>query len=130
LPSTTGTEHDHYGLLSKKISMIGDLMTTASSEIKHHLSGNWTITGVVAQLQSLSGYLQHLVSAGKKLLHIDCGSIDAIDLSGLQLLHVWMELVHLNGVKTHLVNLSDAMQATIRQFGLGQCFLEDCPEIA
>jgi anti-anti-sigma regulatory factor len=104
-------------------------MKTASSEIEHHLSGNWTITGVVAQLQSLSGYLQHLVSAGKKLLHIDCGSIDAIDLSGLQLLHVWMELVHLNGVKTHLVNLSDAMQTTIRQFGLGQCFPEFCPVI-
>lgn len=97
---------------------------------KHKLSGDWSISGVVNQLDSLSRSLQKLTSGRKKNIHIDCGNINSIDMSGLQLLHVWLELVKVRGVDAQLINLPDGMQQTIERLGLGKCFTHSYPDAA
>ena len=66
----------------------------------------------------------------ERSLNIDCKQIDTIDMSGLQLLHVWVQCVRARGVKTQLINLSESMQQTIRRLGLGQCFTDNYPDSA
>ena len=105
-------------------------MATRTTGSKHHLSGDWTISGVVGQLDSLKSSLQQLESTKKKCVHIDCGKIEAIDMSGLQLLHVWMELAKMRGVKTELINLPDYMYQNINRLGLGYCFTDNYPDVA
>ena len=82
-------------------------MALQTTESEHNLSGDWTISGVVGQLDLLSSSLNTMESAGKKRVHIDCGKIFAIDMSGLQLLHAWMELAEMRGINAKLINLPD-----------------------
>lgn len=105
-------------------------MTTRTTDTKHFLSGDWTITGVVSQVGLLSHSLQKLASGRKKRIHIDCGKINSIDMSGLQLLHVWMELVKMRGVDAQLLNMPADMQHTIRRLGLGHSFTDNYPDAA
>lgn len=105
-------------------------MATRTTDGNHNLSGDWTISGVASQVSSLSEYLQKLASARNKRIHIDCGSIESIDMSGLQLLHVWMELVKMRGVETRLHNLPDGMLLTIERLGLGHSFTDNYPDAA
>lgn len=105
-------------------------MATRTTSSKHHLSGDWTIAGVVTQVNDLSRSLQKLSSSTRKSIHIDCARISAIDMSGLQLIHVWMELVKMRGVRTELINLPDNMQQSIQRLGLGQCFTDNYPDAA
>lgn len=105
-------------------------MAMLSTGTKHHLSGDWTISGVVGQVDLLSQSLKKLESTKKKRIHIDCGNIDSIDMSGLQLLHVWMELVKMRGVETRLLNLPADMQQAIESLGLVQSFTDCYPDEA
>jgi len=89
---------------------------------KHILSGDFSISGVVKQVDSLSHSLQKLESGRTKKLHVDCGNINSIDMNGLQLLHVWIECARMRGLEVQLVNLPDYMHKTIQQLGVGQCF--------
>jgi anti-anti-sigma regulatory factor len=99
-------------------------MTRETTDAKHQLSGDWTIAGVVTQVELLSHCLENLDSAGKNGIYLDCGRIDSIDMSGLQLLHVWMGCVKIRGLQAKLVNLPDAMQQTIQHLGIGHCFMD------
>jgi anti-anti-sigma factor len=105
-------------------------MATHTKDTRHQLTGDWTISGVAAQCEALSKSLQDLKSGRKKKIQIDCQQINSIDMSGLQLLHVWMECVRMRGVETQLLNLPDEMQQTIQQLGLGQCFTDNYPGAA
>jgi anti-anti-sigma regulatory factor len=105
-------------------------MATKSKNSEHHLSGDWTISGVVTQVDLLSQSLEKLTSTSKKRVRIDCGKINAIDMSGLQLLHVWMELVKMRGVEAQLLNLPEDMQHTIHRLGLGHSFTDNYPDAA
>ncbi|MDD5284369.1 MAG: STAS domain-containing protein [Desulfuromonadaceae bacterium] len=97
---------------------------------KHNLSGDWTISGVMSQVDSLSDSLQKGGTGRKKNLHVDCARISNIDMSGLQLLHVWIECARMRGISPQLVNLPDGMQETIRRLGLGKCFTDSYPDAA
>ena len=105
-------------------------METCTPDTKHHLTGDWTISGVIDQCEKLSRSLQELEVDRQSQLHIDCGKINSIDMSGLQLLHVWMELVRMRGVETHLFNLSDEMLQTIERLGLRHSFTDNYPDAA
>ena len=85
------------------------------------LSGNWNLSGVVLQIESLSTFHQ-LESGLEKLFCIDCSEISSVDMSGLQLLYVWMQCVSLRGGKPELINLPEGMQETINRLGLEKCF--------
>jgi anti-anti-sigma regulatory factor len=91
------------------------------TEIK--LSGLWNLSGVVLQIESLST-LHQLESDLEKLFRIDCSEIKIVDMSGLQLLHVWLHCLSLRGVRPELINLPEGMQQSIKQMGLEKSFSE------
>lgn len=97
---------------------------------KFRLSGNWTISGVESQLDSLSHSLIKLDSTSKELVQVDCEQINAIDMSGVQLIHVWMECASERGIHMKLINLPDIMQQTMQQLGFGKCLTDNYPEAA
>jgi anti-anti-sigma regulatory factor len=98
-------------------------MVTCTNGTGIKLSGHWNISGVVLQIESLST-LHQLESGLEKLYNIDCSEISSVDISGLQLLHVWLQCVRLRGVKPELINLPEGMQQTIKQLGLENCFAD------
>lgn len=53
-----------------------------------HLEGDWTLTEVTRNLDSLALSLQQLESESEKNLRIYCGQIKEADICGLQLLNV------------------------------------------
>ncbi len=105
-------------------------MTTQTQEPRHQLTGDWTIAGVVTQVDTLTDSLQKLAVDQHKHLHVDCASINSIDMSGLQLLHVWLQCAKMRGIKTKLVNLPEGMQKAIQNLGLHQAFSDSYPDVA
>jgi anti-anti-sigma regulatory factor len=87
------------------------------------LTGNWNLSGVVLQIESLST-LHKLESGLEKIFRIDCSEINSVDMSGLQLLYVWIQCVSLRGVKPELINLPEGMQKAIKRLGLTNSFSE------
>lgn len=83
------------------------------------LEGDWTLTEVTRNLDSLARSLQLLESGCGKKLRIDCGQMKEADISGLQLLNVWMQCARFRGVEPTLVNVPErlrhAMQVLIRR---------------
>lgn len=88
-----------------------------------YLHGNLTHIGVTNNIvKSLAVSLQKVESVGDKSIRIDCGKIRSADVSGLQLLYVWMHCARFRGVEPELVNLSDGLQKSLKSTGLGHCF--------
>jgi len=104
-------------------------MSKRTTDTRHQLSGDWTISGVVKQVDSLSTTLQNLESCGNKKLHVDCRNINSIDMSGLQLLHVWMECARMRGLEPQLINLPVDIHHKIQHLGLGQYFSDSYSRI-
>jgi len=85
------------------------------------LSGQWDLSGLVHQIESLSALYQLESGPGRKI-RIDCSEIGSVDMSGLQLLYVWMQCVSFRGAKPELINLPEDMQLAIKRLGLEKCF--------
>lgn len=89
-----------------------------------HLHGDLTHSGVTQNIiDSLAVSLHKMESGGEMNICIDCGRIRSADISGLQLLYVWMQCARFRGVETKLVNLSDSLRRTLHKLGLGHCFI-------
>jgi anti-anti-sigma regulatory factor len=98
-----------------------------------HLQGDLTHLGVTHNIiNSLAVSLHQIVPGREKNFRIDCTRIRAADISGLQLLYVWMQCARFRGVEPVLVNLSASLQKTMRGMGLGHCFTGNStyPEIS
>ncbi len=95
------------------------------SETDIKLSGHWDLSSVVQQVKSLLKF-HHLKSGLEKQYQIDCSNIRRVDRNGLQLLYVWMQCIHMRGIKAKLVNLPDEMLQTIKQLDLENCFSGLC----
>jgi anti-anti-sigma regulatory factor len=63
-------------------------------------------------------------SGGIKKIRVDCGSVRVADLSGLQLLDVWMRCARIRGVEPELVNLPDSLRQSMQRMGYRYCFTE------
>ena len=88
-----------------------------------HLHGDLTHAGVTHTIVTSLGALLHQIAAGgEKNFRLDCTKLLTIDISGLQLLYVWMQCARFRGVEPELVNIPDSLQQTIRRMGLGHCF--------
>jgi ABC-type transporter Mla MlaB component len=88
-----------------------------------HLKGDLTHSGVTRNIiNSLAVSLQKIVSVGEKNIRIDCGRIRSADISGLQLLYVWMHCARFRGVEPELVNLPVNLQQLMHRMGLEHCF--------
>lgn len=86
------------------------------------LNGDWTIAGVGQQLSTIS-CLPFQEDTGT--VAIDCSGIDQIDLSGLQLLHVWFHCIRLRGLQPSLCNVPDAMMTSLARLGMADNFTCD-----
>jgi ABC-type transporter Mla MlaB component len=88
-----------------------------------HLQDDLTHSGVTNNIiNSLAVSLHNIDFEDKKNIRIDCALIHKADISGLQLLYVWMQCARFRGVETELVNLTDALQQVLFRLGLGHCF--------
>ncbi len=96
-------------------------MVTRTNGTGIKLSGHWNLSGAVRQIESLSTVHQP-ESGPENLSSVDCSGINSIDISGLQLLHVWLQCVRLRGGQPKLINLPESMQQTIEHLGLKNCF--------
>jgi len=98
-------------------------MVTRTNGTGIKLSGHWNLSGAVRQIESLS--TAHQPESGPETLSsVDCSEISSIDISGLQLLHVWLQCVRLRGGKPELINLPESMRQTIKRLGLENCFAD------
>jgi ABC-type transporter Mla MlaB component len=88
-----------------------------------YLYGDLTHSGATDNIStSLAISLQKIESKGGKNIRIDCGKIRSADISGLQLLYVWMHCARFRGVEPELFNLPDCLEQTMRKMGLRHCF--------
>ena len=88
-----------------------------------HLQGDLTHAGVTHTIvNSLGSLLNRIASGGEKNFRIDCKRIRTIDISGLQLLYVWMQCARFRGVEPELINIPDSLHQTIKKMELGHCF--------
>jgi ABC-type transporter Mla MlaB component len=94
-----------------------------------NLSGHWNLSGVVLQIASLPT-LDKVESGLGKFFNIDCSEIRSIDMSGLQLLYVWMQCARLRGMKAMLINLPEIMLQALKRPGLEKCFSDFCADVA
>jgi ABC-type transporter Mla MlaB component len=91
-----------------------------------HLLGDLTNSEAThSSIDSMAVSLQQIESGREKNIRIDCGRIVAADISGLQLLYVWMQCARFRGVESELVHLSGTLQQTMQRMGLGQCFADN-----
>lgn len=94
-----------------------------------YLDGDWTISGVTRNLESLSLSLQQIQHGSEKKLRIDCGQMKETDISGLQLLNVWMQCARFRGVEPSLVNVPERLQH-VMQVLVEPCVYDTCPDAA
>ena len=87
-----------------------------------HLEGDWTLTGVADNIDSMVISLNQMESEGNKSFHINCELIEEADTSSLQLLNVWVECARLRGIEPKLVNVTDCMLRAINELGFSQLF--------
>jgi ABC-type transporter Mla MlaB component len=88
-----------------------------------HLQGDLTHSGVTHNIiNSLAVSLQKITSRSEKNIRIDCGRISSADISGLQLLYVWMQCARFRGVEPELINLTDCLQNAMQKLGIGHFF--------
>ncbi|MDD2309707.1 MAG: STAS domain-containing protein [Desulfuromonadaceae bacterium] len=97
-------------------------MTVRMAGTVAHLEGDWTMTGVADNIDSLVLSLNKIESQGGKSLLINCEQIDETDTSGLQLLNVWMECARLRGIEPKLVNVNNDMRRAIKELGFSNSF--------
>lgn len=98
-------------------------MTNCMKGSVAHLQGDLTYFGMTHScIDSLADSLLQIESGGEKNVRIDCGGIRAADMSGLQLLYVWMQCARFRGVEPELINLSDSLRKDMQRTGLGHFF--------
>jgi ABC-type transporter Mla MlaB component len=101
-------------------------MATKTKDFVARLQGDLTHSGVTHNIiNSLAVTLQKIVSGGDTCIRIDCKGICAADISGLQLLYIWMQSARFRGVEPELVNMSDKLLQSFEKMGFGCCFTGD-----
>lgn len=79
-----------------------------------HLVGNWTRTEMTDKnIDSLALSIQQLKIAGVKNLQIDCGELNEVDASGLQLLYIWLRNFKFRGIELEIINLPEKFRKAL-----------------
>jgi len=103
-------------------------MTIRMVGTEAHLEGDWTCTGAELNIDSLANSLQQLESVQEEVLFIDCGQVQEADVTGLELLQVWLECARIRGVKPTLVNINERLQQIMNELNFRHCLTIDCPD--
>ena len=94
------------------------------------LVGNWTRTEMTDRnIDSLAVSLQQLKIAGVKNLQIDCGNLNEVDASGLQLLYIWLRFFRFRGVNVEIINLPEKLRNTLLRLMQKICRTEKSPDL-
>ena len=105
-------------------------MRVAISGSMAHLAGNWTRTEMTDRnIDSLVVSLQQLNVAGVKNLQIDCGDLNEVDASGLQLLYIWLRSFRFRGVNVEIVNHPKKLRKTLLRLMQKICHPEPPPAL-
>lgn len=91
------------------------------------LEGDWTLAGATRNLSFLSRSLQQFEPGSEHCICIDCGEIKKIDMSGMQLLKVWLHCFRLRGVEPTLVNVPESLRHAILGVDFNQCLSGNFP---
>jgi anti-anti-sigma regulatory factor len=98
-------------------------MTICTEGTDAFLEGDLTHSNITQGIiDLLVASLQKIVSGGDNIINIDCERIRTADVSGLQLLYVWMQCARIRGVEPALVNLSDSLRRNMEKMGFEDCF--------
>jgi ABC-type transporter Mla MlaB component len=103
------------------------MQATQLSAATTRLIGDWTIAGVIQQVTRLSELEIRSGRSGDTVV-IDCSGIDQIDLSGFQLLYVWLHCMQLSGLHPELVNMPEWMREAQQRQGIAQVFENELQE--
>lgn len=104
-------------------------MTIRMTGAEARLEGDWTLTAVTRNIDSLAFTLQQLGSHSDKNLRIDCGQMKEADISGLQLLNVWMQCAKIRGMKPTLVNVPERLRHAMHVV-IDRCMIDTYPAAA
>lgn len=86
-----------------------------------YLAGNWTRTEMTDRnIESLA--LSQLKVAGVKSLRIDCGELNEVDASGLQLLYIWLRNFRFRGVDLQMVNPPRKLRKALQGLLINVCY--------
>lgn len=89
------------------------------------LMGNWTRTEMTdCNIDSLAFSLQQLKIAGVKILRIDCGQLNEVDASGLQVLYIWLRSFRFRGIDLQMVNPPRKLRKTLQGLLIKICYQE------
>lgn len=89
------------------------------------LMGNWTRTEMTDRnIESLAFSLQQLKVAGVKNLRIDCGQLNEIDASGLQVLYIWLRSFRFRGIDLQMINPPRKLRKTLQGLLIKLCYYE------
>lgn len=95
-------------------------MTILISDTEARLEGDWTLTGVTSNIDSVALSLHQLEPGSKRSLRVDCGQMQETDINGLQLLNVWIQCARFRGVEPKLINVPKRLQHAM-QVLVGNC---------
>ncbi len=102
-------------------------MTICMTGTEARLEGDWTLTGVTRNIDSLALSLQQIEPGSSKHFRVDCGQMKDADICGLQLLNVWMQCVRFRGVEPRLVNVPSKLKHAMHIL-VGHCGIDTYPE--
>lgn len=98
-------------------------MTISMAGTEARLDGDWTMSGVTKNIHLLALSLQQLEPCDTKSLRIDCGQMKEADISGLQILNVWVECAQIRGMEPFFVNVPDKLRHSMQML-LGQRIMD------
>jgi ABC-type transporter Mla MlaB component len=89
------------------------------------LEGDWTLSGVTRNIDTLALSLQQLKSGDQKKLQVDCRLMEEVDIGGLQFLNVWMKCARNRGLEPKLINVPSRFRHAMHVLTGHHC--EDAP---
>lgn len=95
-----------------------------------YLEGDWTLAGLTRNVNALAQSLQQFEPGSEQSLLIDCGKVMEVDISGMQLLNVWLQCVRFRGVEPMLVNVPDCLRHAMQGLYLTHYISDEFPERA
>lgn len=83
-----------------------------------YLWGDWINTEMsYSTIDSLTGVLDKIESAGKMRLSIDCAYLENIDSSGAQFLDIWLQCLKLRGIDHEIINVPEKQLQSFERLG-------------
>lgn len=102
-------------------------MTVRMAGSEAHLIGDWTLSGLAGNIDSLALSLHQIELGRDKNLQINCGQMKKADRNGLELLNVWMQCARFRGVEPVLINVPEGLSQSMHVL-IGRRLTDNCPD--